>query len=196
MSATIIDLRNTSIHFPDFIILDASIVLELWPNLPGQYHSIVVDFFRRIQPLVDQGQVIPLLPLLAFEECCFKLCRIGIESHLSNIQQSNIFWHNYYKTNPGILNGLETQIRSFYQILQAFPIVIIEPEDLAVNPIETEPRLADRMIDMMLGFQVLPKDATILSNAERLGIDTVVTLDSDWRRADGFTVITVIESQL
>jgi predicted nucleic acid-binding protein len=42
-------------------------------------------------------------------------------------------------------------------------------------------------------FSVLPKDASILSEAERLGVYTAATLDSDWTRADGFTVFAPIQ---
>ena len=65
---------------------------------------------------------------------------------------------------------------------------------MAIYPIDTEARLADRMKDLIFQYLILPKDATILSEAERLGIDTVVTLDNDWTRADGFSVITNVEN--
>ncbi|MGH2523976.1 MAG: hypothetical protein ACRDH2_15830, partial [Anaerolineales bacterium] len=51
-----------------------------------------------------------------------------------------------------------------------------------------KPLLSTRMGELINQFAILPKDATILSEAERLGIYTVATLDSDWSRAEGFTV--------
>jgi predicted nucleic acid-binding protein len=193
MPATLIDISDPNLEFPDFLVLDASLVLELAlsPENHHHYHAAAINFLRRLQPLARQEQVMPLLPLLAFEECYFKICRLEIESYLSNIK-NNQFWHTYYKQNPQILERARTTISNFYQILQAFPIVIVEPEDLAVMPIDTEQRLADRMGEMIFDFLVLPKDATILSNAIRLGVDTVVTLDKDWARADGFNVVTIV----
>jgi hypothetical protein len=137
--------------------------------------------------------VLPILPLLAFEECLFKICVLQIKTHIQNIGL-NIDWKRYYKQNPQVLLHTQRTIDNFCQILHAFPIIVTEPEDLAIYPIDTEARLADRMKDLIYKFLVLPKDATILGEAERLGIDTVVTLDNDWTRADGFSVITIVES--
>ena len=192
MSATLINIDDPNIQFPEFIVLDASIVLELRPR-PSRhkYHNSAVNFFRRLQPLAINGQVMPLLPLLALEECYFKICQAIILNFIANnkIQDK---WHKYYKQNPQIIQNSIQDLQTFYNILRTFPIVIVEPEDLAVLPIGTKPRLADKMKDFINEYLILPKDATILGNAERLGIDTVVTLDSDWIRADGFTVITVV----
>jgi len=97
-------------------------------------------------------------------------------------------WHDYYKAHPSSLRSAVPRLRQFFQALQAFPIVV-EPEDLAVQPKGRVPLLADRLTDLIDQYSILPKDATILSDAERLGIFTVATLDSDWKRASGFTVI-------
>lgn len=193
MSATLIDINDPNLQFPDLLVLDSSLVLELGlsPTDHHPNHLAAINFLRRLEYLAKRGEVMPLLPLLAFEECYFKICRLEIESYLSSIN-NNEFWRNYYKQNPEVLERARATINNFYRILQAFPIVIVEPEDLAALPIDTEQRLADRMGEMIFNFAVLPKDATILSNAERLGIDTVATLDSDWARADGFKVITIV----
>jgi predicted nucleic acid-binding protein len=192
MAAILIDINDPNIQLPEFIVLDASVVLELRVSPNRQrHHNSAINFFRRLRPLASSGQVMPLLPLLALEECYFKICQYKILEFLAN---NNIQtpWHRYYKQNPQIIQNTVQNLQVFYNILRSFPIVVIEPEDLAVLPIDTEPRLSERMKDFIQNFLILPKDATILSNAERLGIDTVVTLDSDWSRADGFKVITVI----
>ena len=188
MPARILNISDPYIHFPDFIVLDASVVLELrrYQSQPHPNHDQAVNFFRRVSPLAAQGQVMLLLPLLAFEECLFKICVNEIRTLIPN----NARWQDQYKAHPELILTSRQLLLDFYSILKGFPIVIVEPEDIAVLPIDTVRRLADRLPDMILNFQVLPKDATILSVAERLGVDTVVTLDSDWKRADGFTVIT------
>ena len=38
--------------------------------------------------------------------------------------------------------------------------------------------------------QLLPQDALILAEAERLGVYAVATLDRDWQRANAFDVYT------
>ena len=190
MPARILDISDPNIKIPDLVVLDTSIVLELRTNLPKPHpnHILVVNILNRLCYLASQGQVMLLLPLLAFEECLFKICK----NEIMAITPITVNWEQYYKANPQIILKSKQTLNSFCEILKSFPIVIVEPEDIAVLPIGTARRLADRMPELILDFQVLPKDATILSVAERLGVDTVVTLDRDWRRADGFTVITTL----
>lgn len=192
MPANLLDISDSHVPIPEFIVLDASIVLELRPSpATHPHHIFAVNFLNRLRNLANAGQVMPLLPLLAFEECYFKICQsiIKAEKRRANFPNN---WHNYYKSNPQVILQCRNEINNFYQILLAFPIVVTEPEDLAVLPIDTEQRLAERMGEIILNYLLLPKDATIFSNAERLGIDTVATLDGDWVRADGFNVITII----
>jgi predicted nucleic acid-binding protein len=190
MPARILDISDQNIGFPDFIVLDTSIVLELTPNpsSPHPHHDLAVNIFNRLSPLAQQGQIILLLPLLAFEECLFKLCQRDIQAR----SQSQARWLDFYKRDPQVILHSQQTINHFCTILRAFPIDIVEPEDLTIPRIETLPKLQDRMVEMLFNFRVLPKDATILSTAERLGIDTVITLDQDFKRADGFTIITVL----
>ena len=189
MPARIINIGDPNINFPELIILDASVVLELTPSPsnPHPYHNLAVGIFNQLSPLAKQGHVMLLLPLLAFEECVFKLCVREIEAHTTG----QVKWHDFYKSNPQVILHSRPTINSFCTILRGFPVTILEPEDLVILSSGTQPRLQDRMVDMLFNYQVLPKDATILSTAERLGIDTVITLDRDFQRANGFTVITV-----
>jgi len=39
-------------------------------------------------------------------------------------------------------------------------------------------------------YNLLPQDALILAEAERLGVSAVATLDSDWRRVAEFDIYT------
>ena len=39
--------------------------------------------------------------------------------------------------------------------------------------------------------ELLPQDALILAEAERLGVRAVATLDSDWRRVTEFDIYTI-----
>jgi hypothetical protein len=189
MPARILDISNPNLRFPEFIILDASIVLELTPSPsnPHPHHDLAVGIFNRLSPFAQLGQVMLLLPLLAFEECLFKLCVWEIQAYTPN----QATWHVFYKNNPEVILRARPKINSFCTILKGIPVEIIEPEDLTIAHVGTTPKLQDRMVNMLFNFRVLPKDATILSTAERLGIDTVITLDQDFKRADGFTVITV-----
>jgi predicted nucleic acid-binding protein len=187
MPARLVDIADTSLPLPEFLVLDASLVLELAPTAgKNPNHGAAVAFLQRISAAAHLGHTMPLLPLLAYEECYFKLC----QRHLSALASTRgKKWHWYYKDSPGAIRSFQAFFDSFDRLLQAIPIHVVEPEDLAVRPLGSAPALAERMRDLVLQFAVLPKDATILSTAERLGVFTVATLDKDWARADGFTVI-------
>ena len=187
MPATLLDIGDPALPLPEFLVLDASIVLELTPDPinPHPHHLLAVNFLHRLQLAAQEGRAKPILPLLAFEECYFKLCKRVLTAYG---QLAGVPWHVYYKTNPLSIRGIHPVLMQFYQTLLTFPVEITEPEDLAIHPRGREPLLSSRIGDLLQQFSILPKDATIFSEAERLGIYTVATLDSDWSRADSFTV--------
>jgi len=186
MSAIIRDIRDTSVQLPESLVIDTSLLLELVPlDPPHSFHTIAINFLNRLRKAAHLGQVIPLIPYLVLEEFYFKICQKYLVS-LAN--QSGIRWNEYYKQNPESIDRIHPTLVKHYQMLQAFPMVIIEPEDLFVSPTASMPSVADCMTDYIGQFRILPKDATILSEAKRLGIFNIATLDKDYERADGFTV--------
>lgn len=186
MPAIFQDIRNPSTQIPEFVIIDASLVLEL-PTSPVSRPSrgFAVSFLNRLRNDAISGTVIPLLPHLALEECMFKIC----QRHFIRIsQRTGIKWHEYYKQNPSSIRIIYPTLMSFYSQIIAFPMVVVEPEDLATpNPQKT---ISEGMIEYINDFELLPKDAAILSEADRMGVYAIATLDRDYLRADGFTVIT------
>ena len=48
-----------------------------------------------------------------------------------------------------------------------------------------------RLRHFIAHYQLLPQDALILAEAERLGVTAIVTLDSDWHRVTGFDIYTI-----
>ncbi len=188
MPARLLNLSDPNLPLPEFLILDASIVLELAPNpneQPHPNHVAAVTFLHRLQGEALAERVIAVLPLLAFEECYFKICQ-----RILRALSGNQFWHIYYKQNPDSFQQILPHLLQFFNTLRAFPIHISEPEDIATPALANATPLAQRMGELISSFQILPKDATILSEAERWQIRDVVTLDSDWSRADGFNVYT------
>jgi hypothetical protein len=193
MAATILDISDASIVFPEFLILDASVILELHSSAASNdvRHSLAIAFLNRLKVSARQGIVKPLLPFLAFEECYFKICQYILTGYA---KMAGMRWHEYYKHNPTVIQkSVHPVLVQLHQTLQAFPVDIVEPEDLAVQPKGKAHPLAFRRGELMDRFSVLPKDASILSEAERLGVYTAATLDSDWTRADGFTVFAPIQ---
>lgn len=69
--------------------------------------------------------------------------------------------------------------------------MVMRPEDLAAAP-AAEP-LEERIAHFIQAYHVLPQDALILAEAERLGLRAVATLDQDWRRVTAFDIYTCLE---
>ena len=186
MPAILQDINDTSAPIPEFVIIDASLILELPSStVSNPSRSYVTSFLNRLRNEALNGSVIPLLPHLALEECLFKICQRYFQS-ISNI--SSLSWHQYYKQNPSSIRNINPTLQQFYAHIQAFPMVIIEPEDLETpNPQKT---ISEGMLEYINDFELLPKDAAILSEADRMEVYTIATLDRDYLRADGFTVIT------
>jgi predicted nucleic acid-binding protein len=166
-----------------FIIIDTSLLLELVPSMPTHpHHEIAVSFLNRLRSAALRGDVIPIIPYLVLEEFYFKICWVYLRSAAGQDP-----WKQYYKQNPQCISAtIHPVLIEQYHQLQAFPMIILEPEDLSANP--GPPTIADCMTDYIRQFNILPKDATILSEARRVGIFHVATLDRDFERADGFTV--------
>lgn len=187
MPATSLNISDPNLPIPEFLILDASIVLELAPDPNGQphrKHTEAVAFLSRLQKEAIAERVIAILPLLAFEECYFKICHRILFALAGN------GWKSYYKANPSSIIQIIPHLTHFFNTLRSFPIHISEPEDIALPAVANATPLSQRMGELIDAFRILPKDATILSEAERWQIRDVATLDSDWVRADGFNVYT------
>jgi predicted nucleic acid-binding protein len=187
MPAIIRDISDPSLRIPDSIMLDTSLLLELVPDIQSHpHHQIAVKFLNRLRVATRRREVIPIIPYLVLEEFYFKICQMYLQTAG---QQSGIKWHEYYKQNPQFISAkVHPVLVQFYQILQAFPIMILESEDLSVTSASRIPSISDCMTDHIGWFNILPKDATILCEAKRVGVLHVATLDKDFERADGFTV--------
>jgi len=186
MPAVVRDIRDASLQLPQFIIVDASLLLELVPNSPPhRNHIIAIEFLNRIRNAAQRGEVIPLISYLGLEEFFFKICQIYLDE---KGKSHKLKWHEYYKKNPSFISAtIYPVLIKHYQMLKAFPLFILEPVDLTTKS-KMIP-LAECMIDFIGRFNILPKDATILSEAKRIGVFCIATLDGDFLRADGFTIL-------
>ena len=185
MPANIIDINDLNLSFPTYLILDASVLLGgFLPSTQTSKHSVAVNFLKRLQMQVSYENTMALLPLLAYEECLFKIISIEIEANPINGNH----WHQKYKKNPQVISNTQTSVIKFNKFLQSFPISIIEPEDLVDSNNSNSIELNIRMNQFIYLYNILPKDATILSSADRLGITHIASLDKDFSRANGFTI--------
>ena len=185
MPANIIRLNSANLHLPTLLVLDASILLEgVLPNNQNVRHQQGIDFLHLLQTEAKNGNTMGLLPLLAYEECLFKIIQIELKDNPINDKR----WHDKYKEFPDLIAQTKNTVDRFNSFLKAFPISIIEPEDLTVGDSPSSVKFSEKINHYIYSCNILPKDATILSSADRLGITHIATMDKDFERVDGFTV--------
>ncbi|MFH1906325.1 MAG: hypothetical protein ABIL11_02920 [Chloroflexota bacterium] len=80
--------------------------------------------------------------------------------------------------HPDLLDACVPELERFRQLLAAIPLTPVRAEDLAVSTVVGP--LEDRMRHFIGAYHLLPQDALILSEAERLGVTAVAMLDLDW----------------
>lgn len=179
---TVVDISNSSVPLPDYLIVDASLLLILRSGANHPCQPVAQAFLRRIANECLSGNTVCLAPTLVLEECYFKIIKASIKS----VSQS--WWHKCYKRDPQVIQQCLPLIKAFHKTIEALPITTVTSEDLAL----TQPTftLEERMRHFISVCNLLPKDAYLLAVAERLGVSNVATLDSDWQRATQFTVYT------
>jgi predicted nucleic acid-binding protein len=180
MAALLRDLRDPNVGLPEFSILDTTILLKLIQPTG----AAVKDFMARLTQQALRGKAMILVPILVMEESYFKL----IQWHYKS-KGYTTDWHNDgYKAHPELLTAFVRQLDAFTQTIVNLPAEITGPDDLKIGAKVTSKRLHEMMLENIGRYRLLPKDAYIVAEAQRLGINQLVTLDSDYDRLDGFTV--------
>jgi hypothetical protein len=204
--ATILDLRDPSLPLPNFLLLDASVLLAaLSPSgapTPPQRSAATGLFLRRVQQACHNGDTIPLVCILTLEECYFKIIQWGYENDRSlgaqratiaaqlGVHPNRIGFHQLYKHYPQAIQNYLPTIQAFYQSVIGIPLTILEPQDF-VDPSAASPSIEERMRHYIRSCSILPKDAYLTAVANRLGVQHIATLDKDFDRLGAdFTVYT------
>jgi len=178
----VVNLADPNAPLPDYLVVDASLLLVLRSRSQHPHQAHAIAFLQRVGQECLAGNTVRLAPTLVLEECYFKIVQAYIEG------LAHTLWHRYYKLNPQVIQQCLPAITAFHQAVEALPVTIITPEDLALK--QPSYTLEERMRHFISACNLLPKDAYILAVAERLGVRDVATLDSDWQRATQFTVYT------
>lgn len=178
-------LKDTD--YPDYIILDSSILLSLHPKFRKKDQKHIIAFLKKIQNLSYNNGLIAAAPTIVLEECYFKIIQLYIESTKSPL--GFVHWHEKYKKNPGIINGCKKEIEDFFNQLMKIPVIPITIDMMHNSKIDIN--LEVPMRNNIFSYSLLPKDALILAVSECLEIDSIATLDSDYLRVTSLNIFTV-----
>ena len=99
-------------------------------------------------------------------------------------------WLAAYKHQPELLAAGFANLTSFDEILASIPVIAAQPRDLDTSHVSQS--LEERVRHFITAYYLLPQDALILAETERLGVTAVATLDSDWRRVTEFDIYTAL----
>ena len=91
------------------------------------------------------------------------------------------YWELLYKARPDLLHGYRPGLRRLLRLMRLANLVVIQPSDLA--PLPDDRRLEAELIDSVDRYLLDTRDAAILLEMRRAGLDAIVTEDPDLRRA-------------
>jgi hypothetical protein len=200
---TVLGLDDPSLALLDHIFIDTSVLLRVRSHSSQQpgATSAAVRFLNRIQARCLAGTLLAVVSTIALEECYYKLISRRLETDpvfnpqratcatQRHILVSRVTWHDLYKSQPRCVQQCAGDVSAFARWVQGIPLYVLEPSDLRVS--SQVPALEERMRFFIDSAQILPKDAYLIAEAERIGIFNIATLDSDFARLDTrFTVYT------
>jgi len=184
------DLSDPSIPLPAQLVVDTSLLLALRPGDDNPNAAAARAFIRRVGEQIIACELVAWLPLPVLQECYHVILANGLRRIWEALDAANrpANWLKAYKDRPHLLEACLPELIRFRELLAAIPLTPVRLEDLT-TPAMAE-SLEERMQHFITGYHLLPQDALILAEAERLGVPAVATLDRDWRRVTLFDVYT------
>jgi predicted nucleic acid-binding protein len=184
------NLADPDAPLPSQLAFDTSFLLALRPLDDNPRTDAAQSFARRVRRGIKAIELVAWLMMPVLQECY----HIILTSNLRRLWQSMdsatrpANWLTLYKQTPDSLEKGFAEIEQFDTLLAAFPITLAQPDDLLRN--QTAHPLDERLRYFIRRYHLLPQDAMILTEAERIGVEAIATLDKDWRRIAEFDIYT------
>lgn len=184
------DLANPTTSLPAQLVFDTSFLLALRPGDDNPYAEAAQGFARRLRTAIASLELVAWLVLPVLQECY----HIILASSLRRVWQTldpatrPANWLALYKQEPVVLDRGLPALHRFDALLAAIPATLARPQDQALASTAGLPD--ERLRYFIARYRLLPQDALILAETERLGVSAIVTLDSDWRRITEFEIYT------
>jgi predicted nucleic acid-binding protein len=186
------DLSDPAVLLPVQLVVDTSLLLALRPGDDNPNAAAARAFVRRMGEQIAMCELVAWLLLPVLQECYHVILANGLRRIWEAMDAASRppNWLKAYKDRPDLLESCLPELLRFRELLAAIPLTPVRPEDLAAST--TAEPLEDRIRHFITAYHLLPQDALILAEAERLGVLAVATLDQDWRRAALFDVYTCL----
>ena len=185
------DFSDLSIPLPPQLVFDTSFLLALRPDDDNPRAAATQAFMRRLRPRITALELVAWLVMPVIQEC-YHIVLTGVvrriwQSEDPATRPAN--WLALYKRDPAIIKLGLPELDRFDTLLATIPMTWARPEDQIYFSMTHPPD--ERLRYYIARYHLLPSDALILTEAERLGVRTVATLDSDWRRVTEFDIYTL-----
>jgi predicted nucleic acid-binding protein len=183
------DLADPTIPLPAQLVLDTSLLLACRAGDDNPHAPAAQQFVRRLGQRIADYQMIGWLLIPVLQECYHIILSRSLRHVWEALppQDRRPNWLVTYKHQPELLAAGFADMAKFDDILAAIPLTLARPEDLTSSP---DHSLDERIRYFITTYYLLPQDALILAEAERLGVTAVATLDHDWRRVAEFDIYT------
>jgi predicted nucleic acid-binding protein len=184
MAGNVFDLADPDVRLPEFFLLDTNVVCErflaeLIPALPQPQVAKAqraVDLFQRLEDEHTVGLITPII----YSELMHVAIKLFFQQQALR-QTPKTTWLKLFKSHPTLIRDVRTVLEQLCVVLRTSRLVMISPEEL--GKIDAGTTYDYRLIELCWTYSLDTGDAGILLEAERLGVDSIVTMDADFRRA-------------
>lgn len=185
----LVDLASSG-PVPTQLVIDSSLLLALRPGDDNPRAMVAHRFIGSLGQQVLARQAVAWLLPSVLQECYHVILSRAIRRAWEVLPPATrpANWLAAYKRQPELLSTGFADLTDFDAILAAIPMTPAQPVDL--DTVHLSQTLVERMRYFITTYNLLPQDALILAEAERLGVTAIATLDSDWRRVAEFDIYT------
>lgn len=191
MSGRLIDLSQPNVTIPDPVALDTSVVVAYFQRFfPGQDQLQVTRasaFFQHLSIGNQQAVITPTayseLMHVAVKQRYERLVKGNQRALTSRYGRTINRWTDLYKADATILQQFAANLTRLRQGLVANNVVIAGPDDLDFGTYPVRLPYAEELVDRIARVGLNTSDTLIVLEAERLGIDSIVSMDRDMQRA-------------
>ncbi len=185
MAGNIFDLDDPNVRLPNFFILDTNVVVEFHmapviASLPDANATQAQRASQLFQRLADEHKLGFITPII-YSEVMHLAIKLNYQKHGLSRGLKKGGWLNLYKTEPTFIQTLQPNLEELRFLLSTNRTTFLSPDDL--GPIDSNTTFDHRLIELCCTYSLDTHDAGILFEAERFGIDSIVTMDSDLQRA-------------
>jgi predicted nucleic acid-binding protein len=184
MAGNLLDLNDPSTVLPNRFIVDTNVIVErvfaaliLRTPAPNPLQAQqAAGFFQMLLAARKAGILTPTVyGELVHVVIGYFLKQFGLR------QTPRMDRLQVYKQFPGYIKTLEPILQQLRFFLVTSGLLVISPDEL--GPIDPGTTFDAHLIELCCNYGLDTADAMILSEAERLGIRSIVTMDGDMQRA-------------